>query len=97
MLTGVALLTRADLVELVSRVGPVLVFLLAITVVAEISDRAGVFDVAGHWAARAGRHRTPVLWLLFVLVAVWYVVRCAKGLQYLGRGQPYPNAATWLW
>lgn len=35
--------------------------------------------------------------LLFVLVAVWYVVRCAKGLQYLGRGQPYPNAATWLW
>ena len=69
MLTGVALLTRADLVELVSRVGPVLVFLLAITVVAEISDRAGVLDVAGHWAARAGRHRTPVLWLLFVLVA----------------------------
>ncbi len=34
---------------------------------------------------------------LFVLVAIWFVVRCAKGLQYLGRGQPYPNAATWLW
>jgi arsenical pump membrane protein len=62
--------TGAELVELAARVGPVLVFLLAITVVAEISDRAGVFDVAGHWAARAGRHRTLSLWLLFVLVAV---------------------------
>ena len=35
-----------------TRVGPVLVFLVAITVVAEIADTAGVFDVAGHWAAR---------------------------------------------
>jgi uncharacterized membrane protein len=34
---------------------------------------------------------------LLPLVAVWFVVRCAKGLQYLGRGQPYPNADTWLW
>ncbi len=34
---------------------------------------------------------------LFLLVAIWFVVRCAKGLQYLGRGQPYPNADTWLW
>ena len=34
---------------------------------------------------------------LFLLVAVWYIVRCAKGLQYLGRGEPYPNAGTWLW
>jgi uncharacterized membrane protein len=35
--------------------------------------------------------------LLFIFIAVWYIVRCAKGLQYLGRGQPYPNATTWLW
>ncbi len=34
---------------------------------------------------------------LFVLVAVWYIIRCAKGLQYLGRGEAYPNADTWLW
>jgi uncharacterized membrane protein len=34
---------------------------------------------------------------LIPLVAVWYIVRCVKGLQYLGRGEPYPNAATWLW
>ena len=63
-------MTGLDLVALFERIGPVLVFLLAITVVAEIADAAGVFDVAGHWAARAGRHRTPVLWLLFVAVAV---------------------------
>ncbi|HET8540042.1 MAG TPA: hypothetical protein VFL83_09250 [Anaeromyxobacter sp.] len=34
---------------------------------------------------------------LALLVAVWLIVRCAKGLQYLGRGEPYPNATTWLW
>jgi arsenical pump membrane protein len=56
--------------DVLARVLPVLVFFVAITVVAEIADTAGVFDVAGHWASRAGRHRTPLLWLLFVLVAV---------------------------
>ena len=59
-----------ELVDLAARVGPVLVFLVAITVVAEIADAAGVFDVAGHWAARAGRHRTWVLWLLIVVLSV---------------------------
>ncbi len=59
-----------DLADLVGRIGPVLVFFVAITVVAEIADAAGVFDVAGHWTARAGRHRTIVLWLLFVALAV---------------------------
>ena len=58
--------TARTLLELATRVGPVLIFLVAITVVAEIADAAGVFDVAGHWAARAGRGRTWVLWLLVV-------------------------------
>lgn len=57
----------ADLVE---RVGPVVVFLLAITVTAEIAERAGVFALAGHHVARLGRHRTIVLWLLFAALAV---------------------------
>jgi uncharacterized membrane protein len=35
-----------------------------------------------------------VVWLF---VAVWLIVRCVKGLQALERGEPYPNAATWLW
>jgi arsenical pump membrane protein len=54
------------LTDLALRVGPVMVFLVAITVVAEIADAAGVFDIAGHWAARAGRGRTWLLWLLIV-------------------------------
>lgn len=32
--------------------------------------------------------------LLFNLV--WIVVRCAKGLKYLGRKEPHPNPAGWL-
>ena len=56
----------AVLTDLAIRVGPVLVFLIAITVVAEIADGAGVFDIAGHWAARAGHGRTWLLWLLIV-------------------------------
>jgi arsenical pump membrane protein len=60
----------AELGDVLLRVLPVLIFFVAITVVAEIADAAGVFDVAGHWATRAGRHRTLGLWLLFTLVAV---------------------------
>ncbi len=59
-------MTGSALTDLGTRVGPVLVFLVAITVVAEIAGAAGVFDVAGHWAARAGRGRTWLLWLLIV-------------------------------
>ena len=51
----------------VVRVVPIVVFLLAITVVAVIAERAGVFDVAGHWVAHAGRHRAWALWVLFAL------------------------------
>lgn len=54
---------------LADQVGPVLAFLVCITVVAEIADHAGVFDVAGHWAARMARGRTPALWLIVVLLS----------------------------
>lgn len=49
---------------------PIVVFLLAITVVAELCDRAGVFDVVGHAIARRGRHRLWLLWLMFAAFAV---------------------------
>jgi arsenical pump membrane protein len=62
-------MTGAQLADLVGRMGPVLVFLVAITVVAEIADLAGVFDVAAHWAARAGAGRMWALWLLIVAIA----------------------------
>lgn len=58
------------MIDALSRVAPIIAFLLAITVVAELSDRAGVFDVAGHWLARRGRHRMWLLWLLFAALAV---------------------------
>nr|WP_279672432.1 SLC13 family permease [Flexivirga meconopsidis] len=54
---------------MVDRVGPVLAFLVCITVVAEIADRAGVFEVAGHWAARVARGRTLILWVVVVLLS----------------------------
>ncbi|MCU1538353.1 MAG: arsenic transporter [Humibacillus sp.] len=58
-----------DLAALAERVVPVLIFLVAITVVAEICDLSGVFDEAAHLSARAARGRVIVLWLLVVLLA----------------------------
>ena len=59
-----------DLGPLVERVTPILVFLVAITVVAEISDLAGLFDTLAHRAARLAGGRVVVLWLLIVGLAV---------------------------
>lgn len=53
----------------VAQVAPVLVFLLAITVVAEICQHAGVFDAAGRWAAGRARGRVWCLWLLVIALA----------------------------
>ena len=49
---------------------PVAVFLLAITVTAEVAQLAGVFDVAAHALARRARHRVVLLWLTFAALAV---------------------------
>ena len=59
-----------DLAQLVDRVAPILVFLVAITLVAELCDQAGLFDEAAHWAARLARGRVAVLWLLVIALAV---------------------------
>lgn len=53
--------------DLAARIIPVMIFLAAITVVAEIAQIAGVFDVAGRFAARHARQR---VWLLWCQVAV---------------------------
>jgi arsenical pump membrane protein len=70
---AVALVTRllpaSDAQDVLRRIAPVLVFLVAITVVAQLAQNAGVFDAAAHFAARAGRGRTWALWLLMVLLA----------------------------
>ncbi|GAB3454132.1 ArsB/NhaD family transporter [Kineococcus endophyticus] len=62
------LLGRDDIAEVAGRAGPVLAFLLAVTVVAELADAAGVFDAAARLAARIGRGRTWLLWLLVVVL-----------------------------
>lgn len=68
VLTGA--LPRADAGALAERVGPVLLFVAALTVVAELSGAAGLFDVATDAAARASGGRRWLLWLLLVVIAV---------------------------
>jgi len=54
--------------QTLARVTPILVFLLAITVVAELADNAGVFEAAATLSARAGRGSVRALWLLVVVL-----------------------------
>src|SRR3984957_20609038 len=66
------IVTRAlqwhDAVATTKRVGPILVFLVAITVVAELADAAQVFDVAATRAAKLGRGHTLGLFALIVVL-----------------------------
>ncbi|WP_405372929.1 MULTISPECIES: SLC13 family permease [unclassified Microbacterium] len=68
VLSGI--LPLPDLAVVAERVAPILAFVVAVTVVAELATRAGVFDVAAAWLARAARGRTALLWLLVVALAV---------------------------
>ncbi len=58
------LLALPEAVDVTVRVAPVLLFLIAVTVLAELVDDAGVFDVAAGKAARLARGRVPLLYLL---------------------------------
>jgi len=35
-------------------------------------------------------------WLLILFYYVWLIVRCIKGMQYLGRGDAHPDPDTWM-
>jgi len=59
-----------DALELLERTGPVLLFVAALTVVAELCAGAGLFDAAAALAARLARGRRWVLWVLVVVLAV---------------------------
>ncbi|MDQ1701420.1 MAG: arsenical pump rane protein [Frankiaceae bacterium] len=61
------LLSPADAWAVTRQVGPVLVFLVGITVVAELADKAHVFDVA---AVKAARTASGHGWRLYALVVV---------------------------
>ncbi|HTY72316.1 MAG TPA: SLC13 family permease [Actinomycetes bacterium] len=67
LLTG--LLPLQDARAVLDRVTPILVFLAAVTILAELADAAGVFDVAAHVAAGLARGRVLALWLLVVALA----------------------------
>ena len=36
-------------------------------------------------------------WAVLMIVVVWWIVRCVKGLKYASRAEPYPNVTTWVW
>lgn len=65
--TGV--LPTGDVLSMADRVWPVLLFALAVTVVAELASAAGVFSEAATGLGTLARSRTRVLWLLVVVLA----------------------------
>jgi arsenical pump membrane protein len=58
------LLPLSDAVDVSTRVAPVLLFLVAVTVLAELADDAEVFDVAAGKAARLARGNVRMLYVL---------------------------------
>jgi len=66
--TGI--LPLPDAAAVAERVWPVLLFAVAITVVAELAAEAGVFAAVAERTARAARGRAAVLWLFVVGLAV---------------------------
>lgn len=67
LLTGV--LPADEALAVADRVWPILLFVVAVTVVAELASRAGLFDVVAARLARLARGRTVWLWVLVVALA----------------------------
>ena len=84
---GLTIIDGDAVAGMVERLATIVVFLLAMTVTAEVAERAGVFDVAGHRVAHWGRHRAWALWVLFAGLAVVVL------LVLLRRGE---RAAGWM-
>ncbi|NQZ53004.1 MAG: hypothetical protein HRT93_02000 [Piscirickettsiaceae bacterium] len=35
-------------------------------------------------------------YFLLLVTALWFIIRCVKGLKYLDNRQAHPNAVTWM-
>lgn len=66
---AVGILPVPEVAVLWDRVWPILLFVVAVTVVTELAAEAGLFTWVAQRTARWGRGRAWVLWLLVVLVA----------------------------
>ena len=64
------ILSPANAAAVGDRVWPVLLFAVAITVVAELAAEAGVFAAVAERTARAARGRAGLLWLFVILLAI---------------------------
>jgi arsenical pump membrane protein len=64
VVVATGLLPWDETTDVTRRMAPILLFLVAITVLAELAEVAMVFDVAAREAAHLARGRTPVLFLL---------------------------------
>lgn len=69
-LVATGVLPAGDAAAVGIRVWPILLFVVAITVVTELAAEAELFRVVAERAARIGRGRTWLLWLFVVLFAV---------------------------
>lgn len=67
LLTG--MLPADEALAVADRVWPILLFVVAVTVVAELASKAGLFDVVAARLARLARGRTVWLWVLVVALA----------------------------
>ena len=67
---GTGILPADEALAVGQRVWPILLFAVAVTIVAELAAEAGVFAAIAERLARFGLHRAWILWLLVVLLAI---------------------------
>jgi len=70
LLVATGVLPVAEAIAVGERVWPILLFVIAITVVTELAAEAELFRIIAEFTARWGRGRAIALWLLVVLLAV---------------------------
>ena len=70
LLVATGVLPVAEAIAVGERVWPILLFVVAITIVTELAAEAELFRIIAEFTARWGRGRAIALWLLVVLLAV---------------------------